>query len=445
MSTHVARIAKVDSVSPIQGADRIQTAYVLGAQVIVSKDVLVGSIGVLFDGELALSKEYCSHNNLFREKQRNLDQEKAGFFDNNGKIRVQKFLKVRSEGLFMPISSLDFTGYDTSKLGIGDSFNELNAIKICEKYISERTRRFLSNSQNQKKAKNVETPLFREHLDTEQLAYYIDTIPVGALISLHHKQHGSSGRASYTKVVRQEKVREEKNTFIRSINKNISSIRYIDSTSESYEYLAGSRRVVLFPEKGEKIGFHGSEQYRFDILDMFKPYLSKGQTIYFEIVGYVNGGPIMGKHEMSKLKDESYTKKYGKEITYKYGCLPDQYKVFVYRISMTGDDGETIDYTSQQVISWCEKRGFAASKPLVAPFIYDGDKEKLMNLVKGLAERPDKLCEDYVDPSHINEGCILRADFGGQTPLFYKYKSFPFKVLEGIAKENDQLDTEEAS
>ncbi len=445
MSTHVARIVKIDSVAPIIGADRIQTAYILGLQVIVSKDVQVGDLGILFDGELALSQTYLYNNNLYREKINNLDKEKAGFFDNNGKVRVQKFLKVKSEGLFMPITSVAYTGCDLSALTLGCSFDELNSVKICEKYISEKTRR-LMGSQGQKKTKNFQVPLFKEHCDSEQLSYYFHLIPAGSVITVEHKWHGTSGRTTNTKVVRNEKIKEESSRYIRSIGKNINSIRYVDSQKESFEFLAGSRRVVLFPDENKnKMGYHGSEQYRFDILDMFKPYLTQGMTIFFEIVGYVNGGSIMGKHEMSKLKDETYTQKYGKTITYKYGCLPDQYKVKVYRIQLTTNDGNSVDFTSQQVQDWCEKRGFLVSTPLIPRFIYDGNKEKLMELVQNLAERPDKLCEDYVDPSHINEGVVVRVDFGGQTPMFLKYKSFVFKVLEGIAKEKGDLDIEEAS
>jgi hypothetical protein len=55
--------------------------------------------------------------------------------------------------------------------------------------------------------------------------------------------------------------------------------------------------------------------------------------------------------------------------------------------------------------------------------------------VYDLTERPDVLCEDYTDPSHINEGVIIRCDGGSTTPVFLKSKSFYFKVLEGIAQE----------
>jgi hypothetical protein len=36
------------------------------------------------------------------------------------------------------------------------------------------------------------------------------------------------------------------------------------------------------------------------------------------------------------------------------------------------------------------------------------------------------------------------VDYSTKTPLFLKYKSFPFKVLEGIAKDT-QIDTEDAA
>jgi len=56
------------------------------------------------------------------------------------------------------------------------------------------------------------------------------------------------------------------------------------------------------------------------------------------------------------------------------------------------------------------------------------------------------LCEDYLDPSHINEGVVIRVDSGKLIPDFYKYKTFPFKLMEGIVKENPNfVDVEDAS
>jgi hypothetical protein len=427
----------------------------------VDKSVQIGSVGVYFDGELQLSEKYCSENNLYRNKELNANKEKAGFFEENRRVRVQKFMKVKSEGLFMPLESLEFTGTKINKLKIGDAFDEIENEKICCKYISARTLAYLnSKKNNQKKVKVIEAPMFKEHLDSEQLAYYIDTIPVGALLSFEHKWHGTSGRATYTKTKRLNKIpnwlentlaKFYQTKFIGRSAQHANGklqeykIKYPNLFStEKWEYLAGSRRVVIFPEQADKEGFHGKETWRFDIIEQLKPYLAKGMTIYFEVVGFVNGSPIMGKHDVSKLKDPKYTNKYGKEITYKYGCLDGTHKIKIYRINLSNEDGESVDLTYPQMVAWCDKRGLPCSKPLIPSFIYDGDKEKLMELVKKLAENEENLCEDYIDPSHINEGCVVRVDYKDLVPSFYKYKSFPFKVLEGIAKDTS-VDMEDAS
>ena len=48
MSTYKAFVAQIEKVQEIPGADKIQTAYVLGEQVVVSKEWGVGKIGLFF-------------------------------------------------------------------------------------------------------------------------------------------------------------------------------------------------------------------------------------------------------------------------------------------------------------------------------------------------------------------------------------------------------------
>lgn len=447
MSKHLARIAQIDKVQPIPNADKIQTALVFGFEVIVSKDKQVGDIGVFFEAsDTQLSHEYCHNNNLYRHAELNIDQTKVGYVEDNKKLKVQRFLKVKSEGLFMPLDSLAFTGYDLTQLKKGDAFEILAGITICQKWMNDKTRNASGRLGNSKKIKNIQTPCFKEHVDTEQLAYFIDTIPKSANLSITHKMHGTSHRVAYTKTIRKVKTPIINNTYVRHLNRNVQSIRYEDTDVVDYEYVAGSRRVVLLDEHQEKEGYHGSEKWRFDILDQFKPYLEKNMTVYMEVVGYVNGAPIMGEHDITKLKDEQYTKKYGKRIVYKYGCLETEYKIMVYRITMTNDDGVEIDFTPRQLAEWCSRRNIPHTMHLVEQFIYDGDKDKLFALVKNLAEREDKLCEDYIDPSHINEGVVIRVDDHTLVPRFYKYKTFCFRVLENIIKINpDYVDMEDAS
>ena len=76
--------------------------------------------------------------------------------------------------------------------------------------------------------------------------------------------------------------------------------------------------------------------------------------------------------------------------------------------------------------------------------MYDGDKDKLIELVDKLTERPEVLTEDYHDPSMISEGVIIRVDRNTLTPLFLKSKSYAFKVMEGLISEKE-VDVEDIS
>lgn len=429
MSNYECIIAKVDSVFPINGADKIQGAKVLGETVVVSKDIEVGHVGAFFCAGTQLSEQYAHENNLYRDKEKNKDIEKAGFFENSRRVRAQPFLKLKSEAYFSNLESLNFAG-DISTLKVGDKFEDFNGVNICKKYISERALRAIGNKTT-KAIKKDSVPHFQQHVETGQFKYNTHLLEVGDLVSIQSKRHGSSFRVGYLKKI----------TPLTGWKALVQKVLPIFKT-ESYELVVGSRRVIL--DKPEREGFHGSEGYRFEVAEQLKPYLTKGMTVYGEIVGWVNGKPIMSPHSTSGLKDKAFTKKYGETIIYKYGAQENTYKFHIYRITLSTEDGTSIDFTQQQLVQWCKDRGLEPSYDIVKPFIYDGDIEKLTTLVEELTERPDVLTEDYHDSSMISEGIILRLDRGTTTPLFLKNKSYAFKVLEGLVKE-DEVDTEEVS
>jgi len=439
-----AFIASITEVTPIliKGveADNIQLATVLGEGVVVSKAWSVGTVGVFFPPDTQLSEDYCWYNNLFRDKANNNDTSKAGFFEPSRRVRCQPFCGAKSEGFFAGLESLNYTGINIKEdLKEGDSFDVINGHSICKKYLNEKTIKALKNKQNNgKKVKKVSTPLFSTHTDTDNFNYYAGNIKEGMLLSFHAKLHGTSFRVTHTKVV------ENPTGWKGSINSFFSG-KDIFKKKEHWEYVAGSRRVTLFQDKHkEKEGYHGSEAFRFEVLDTFKGHLDKGMTVYGEICGYVNGKPIMGTHGTKALKDKAFTKKYGDSITYTYGCKETEYRFHVYRVSNTTEEGNEYDLTDAQVMKWCEVHGFLPPHEVYPPMIYDGNLDKLKELVTEITERPEVLCEDYIDPTHISEGIIIRCDRGDIKPKFFKSKSYPFKVLEGIVKEKE-VDVEDAS
>lgn len=418
MSNHAAIIAKVEKVSPIEGADRIHLAEILGEFCVVSKDVGVGYVGVLFPADLQLSHEYAHANSLYRHAELNSDVTKKGFFDDNRRVRAQVLRGVRSTAYFASLESLAFC-VDAPEATVGCRINTWGDNLICERFISEKVKKIREQKQNAPKLKSI--PLFKEHKETAQLNHFIDSVPEGALLSFHAKKHGTSFRVGIL-------PREVKMSFWQKIASKLFGVHF---PTEGWVEVVGSRRVVL--KRSEK------EAYRFEVADAILPKLSKGMQVYGEIVGYVNGKPIMPPHSVKALKDKRYSAKYGDTVTYSYNTKPHEYRFHIYRITSLDAADNIIEWDQQKLENWCAENGLEGTVSVHPQFVYQGDKEALKALVQRLTEREEVLCEDYEDPTHISEGIIMRVDYKGKT-TFYKNKSIPFKVMEGILTVDDVED-----
>lgn len=436
MANHKAIIARISEVIEIPGADRVQISVVLGENCVTSKDWKVGDTGILFPADLQLSEQFCHENNLNRDKTKNKDAEKAGFFDANRRVRVQPFLSIKSESLFMPIDSVNYTGVSYDVLSIGYQFDELNGQKICQKFLNEKTKNAIDNAGTKAKKKSA-VPDFKEHVDTEQFKHAVVKIKQGDVIYLHSKRHGTSFRSGKLQ------VHKPKTDFISKLKEKVNKVLGKDlfeiTDDVSWDYVTGSRRVILDAEKSAD-GFHGNNAYRFEVTEALKPYMENSMTFYGEIVGFVNGASIMPKHNVKDLKDKRYIEKYGDSVNYKYNCKEHEYKFHVYRITFMDVNGNVRDMPQKEMEKWCKDRMIPCTVEVHPPIVYDGDEMKLRSLVEELTERYDLLTEDWEDSSMISEGIILRVENGNPTPLFLKSKSYAFKVMEGLTQAEDPED-----
>ena len=133
MSEHCAYVVQIAELRKHSNADRLQIATIFSQSVIVDMKTKVGDLGIYFPTDLQLSEEYCNKNNLVRRFDEN-GNNIGGYLDPDKRnIRAMKLRGEKSEGLFMPLESLAYTG--ETKFSVGDKIDVLNGHEICKKYI----------------------------------------------------------------------------------------------------------------------------------------------------------------------------------------------------------------------------------------------------------------------------------------------------------------------
>lgn len=449
MSVHCGYITTLKNVRKHPKADKLLLAECFGNTVCVNLNYYEGQVGIYFPTDLQLSEEFCAQHNLVRKKDEN-GVNIGGYMDPEKRnVTAIKLRGEKSDGLFMPISCLDYCfdkGTAAENLAVGDTIDVINGHLICEKYIPKKANRTSAGgagTRAHRRAKRSIAPTFFEHADTEQLAYNLAAFKPGDLVEITLKMHGTSQRTGYLKV-------------FKGMKRTLWDKIFRREGTEIYDwgYVSGTRRTVLDDFDG---GFYGSNAFREIHAKQFEGKLRKGETVYYEVVGFTDtGAGIMGAGNNEKL-GKDFVKQYGKETIFSYGCVPVisvdsediQSDMYVYRMTSTNEDGEVVEYTPDFMRYRCEQMGvkcvpvfwtgFIPENPasVTDPTITAG--EWIMNKAERFYEGPDP-----IGKTHVREGVVVRVI---NRPKFtaYKHKNFEFKVLEGIIKDvADAPDMEEA-
>ena len=458
---HCGYVTTLNNVRKHPNADKLVLATCFVNTVCVNKDMYhEGEIGVYFPVDLQLSMEFCQKNGLLAVYENGVNVS-GGYMDPAKRnVKAIKLRGEQSDGLFLPLKCLEYTGVDMDSLNIGDTITTVNGHEICRKYIPrgkhQATAAGGAGKRAKRKAKRSIAPVFYEHIDTEQLAYNLHMFKPGDLIEITRKLHGTSARTSHTKV-----LQGMKRTFWDKLFRREGTPIY------DWGYVSGTRRTVLDTFDG---GFYGSNEFRKPYHDFFEGKLLKGETVYYEIVGFTHdGGSIMGVCDNKKLKDKEFVKKYGEKTVFSYGCAPrpvyevkthtdgsteqtllrPQSDIYVYRMTMTNEDGEVVEYTPDQMRHRCMYMGVKTVPLHWYGFIPEnpGSKEDdTISAGEWVLNKAEQFYdgEEPIDPTHIREGVVIRV-INRPTFTAYKHKNFQFKVLEGIIKETAEApDMEEA-
>ena len=491
-----AYITVLTNVRKHPNADRLLLADVFGNTVCVSLDYTEGQVGVYFPTDGQLSAEFAEKNNLVRKKD-DAGNNIGGYMDPDKRnVTAIRLRGEKSDGLFLPLSSLNYCfahGDASIELRVGDVIDGcINGHEICQKYIprTNKSVRMSGDGNKTRKHKVPTAPLFAEHADTEQLAYNLSAFKPGDEIEITLKMHGTSQRTGYLPTLvgyEDSEVCRIKNAWHKMWHELFPKWFNYEEQHDGepiydWGYVSGTRRVVLENYEG---GFYGDNQFREQHSKVFEGKLNKGETVYYEVVGFTtNGAPIMGDASNKKLNDKEFIKQYGETTRFSYGCDPEgltrdeilnnildeesplaltihrpQSDIYVYRMTMTNEDGFVVEYTPDFMRYRCEQMG-VKTVPVFAKMILAEDhysftdginsyvagpfpEEELGEYVKKVAE----VFYDGPDPigkTHIREGVVVRII---NRPKFtaYKHKNFSFKVLEGIIKDTAAApDMEEA-
>lgn len=455
-----AYVTRIKNLRKHPNADRLQLGECFGNTVCVSLDYVDNQLGIYFPCDGQLSVEFAEVNNLLRKKD-DAGNNCGGYMDPSKRnVTAIRLRGEKSDGLFLPLTCLESFG-DVSTLKEGDVINTFNGHEICCKYIPRRSHRqgHVSDGNRTRKKKVDVAPLFAEHADTEQLAYNLGAFKPCDEIEITLKMHGTSQRTGYLPVFKGYK-RTFKDWLLRRDGKPIYD----------WGYVSGTRRTVLDNYDG---GYYGSNEFREQHSKTFEGKLWKGETVYYEVVGFTHtGAPIMAEGNNEKL-GKDFVNQYGKTTVFSYGCDPEgesfkheyadcwdginvrefkpQSDIYVYRMTMTNEDGAVVEYTPDFMRYRCEQIGVKTVPVMWKGVIpaHTGDAAAIrlgQDAGAWIKEKAERFYDgpDPIGKTHVREGVVVRIL---NRPKFtaYKHKNFSFKVLEGIIKDTAAApDMEEA-
>lgn len=204
-----------------------------------------------------------------------------------------------------------------------------------------------------------------------------------------------------------------------------------------YDYLYASRSVIKNANynKNQNGGYYGCDVWKY-ANDYIKPFLQRGMTAYYEIVGFLPNGGYIQKN-------------------YDYGCIPPKlendykpeinFKVRIYRLTLTNVDGQVHEFSAREVQQWCKNNGLTPVTELYYGYAKDlyKDLNTSEHWYKNFLERlsNDKNFYMEMDSPDCNnkvphEGIVIKKENMVSTAA--KLKAFKF-----LSGEQQQLDAGE--
>lgn len=443
---YLAKIVQIDQFKPHSDPEvnKLKCCIIDGFNIICDIDSQPG-LYVYFPTACCLNPDFLRYANLYRKKELNNDPEQSGMFDENGRVKAIKLRGELSEGFILPVVILENYILSVTNVPITcEAGTEFDCVEhdgktfwINKKYIPKNTRipgAPNSGSKNAKQPKGLDKIIenqFRFHYDTTVIKKCPHVLKPTDLISITEKVHGTSGISAYV-------LCKQPLTWKQKIAKWLTGEKF-----NIYDYLYSSRTVVKnkYYNKNVTSGFYGVDVWKCAD-DLIRPFLSRGMSAYYEIVGFLpNGGYI--------------------QKGYDYGCIPpkegDKYqhgvhfKVLIYRLTYTNVDGNIHEFSAKEVQQWSKSMGLTP----VTEYYYGYASElypdlkadehwnenflvRLANDKNFYMECDSPTCDNKVP----HEGVVIKVE--NMKSEAFKLKCFKFLDKEGKALDKGELNIEDA-
>lgn len=416
-TNYLAKLVCLKGLRKHDNADRLQVVTIDFQNVITGPDAKDGDLYVFFPLECQINSEFLAATNSFRDKTLNKDQEQAGFFEKNARVRAVKLRGEKSMGYLVPQSVVeDFFG-DLGAI-IGEEFDTVNGKEICRKYVVKTRNTGMGNRQGKKpRISRLVEGQVKLHVDTENLRKMAYKVKPEDIITISYKAHGTSFWVSNLLVKRK----------LNLIERGLKALGVKIKDTE-YDFVYGSRKVVKneFETEG-KSHFYDTDIWG-EIKEDLKEFLPKGYTVYGEAVGYTsNGSAIQGEYD--------------------YGCQPGERKLMIYRMTFTNEDGLSNDLTTPQIEEFCKHFNLG----FIHVFYHGRAGDMYPELDKGEhwnVEFIKRLEKDYNDKDCFmcfsavpEEGIVLRKEKMFEFEA-YKLKSWRFLEYETKLLDEGTVDME---
>lgn len=432
---YLAKIIDIQTFTPHPDPEttKLKCTHIDGYNIVVGIDSKPG-LYVYFPTSCEINSELLSYANLYRHKERNKDENKFGFFEDNGRVKAIKLRGVISEGFLLEWNIFHNFLVDNILQTIEPQVNlEFDSVKygdkvfwICKKYIVKteisRTSKESRYQKNVKKFNRVIDTQFKFHYETAILKKLVNPIKPDDLIAISSKWHGTSGISAYI-----------------LCKKPVKWYKFWKKYDIDYDYLYASRSVIKNTNYNKKVsnGFYSCDVWKYAD-DYIKPFLQKGMMAYYEVVGFLPNGGYIQKN-------------------YDYGCVPPKneqdykpeinFKVRIYRLTLTNVDGQVHEFSAREVQQWCKNNGlipvtefyYGYAKDLykdldISEHWYENFLEKLSNDKNFYMEMDSPDCNNKVP----HEGIVIKKE--NMISAAAKLKCFNF-----LNKEQQQLDAGESN